>query len=142
MNYLLDTCLVSELVKKRPEPRVVDWVRRQPEDRLYLSVITLGEIQKGISKLKDESRAKLLQNWLDHDLLDRFAGRILHVTPAVARIWGQVLGEAEKSGRTLPVTDSLIASIALEFGATVVTRNVDDLAMAGVEILDPWPTSE
>ncbi len=138
MNYLLDTCLVSELIKKRPESRVVDWVRQQPEDRLYLSVITLGELQKGIAKLKDTQRARKLQEWLDEDLLERFAGRILDLTPAVARIWGQIQGEAEQAGHTLPVVDSLIASIAFDFGTPVVTRNVDDLAPSGVEIVNPW----
>ena len=138
MNYLLDTCLVSELIKKRPEPRVVDWVRRQPEDRLYLSVVTLSELQKGISKLKDRQRARKLQAWLDEDLLERFAGRLLDVTPAVARIWGRIQGEAERFGRTLPAIDSLIASTAFDLGAPVVTRNVDDMAPSGVEIVNPW----
>ncbi len=139
MNYLLDTCLVSELIKKRPEPQVVDWVRQQPEDRLYLSVVTLGELQKGIAKLKDVQRAKKLQEWLDEDLLERFADRVLDVTAAVARIWGRIQGEAERAGHTLPVVDSLIASTAFDFGAPVVTRNVDDLAPSGIEIVNPWP---
>ncbi len=139
MNYLLDTCLVSELIKKRPEPHVVDWVRQQPEDRLYLSVVTLGELQKGIAKLEDAQRAKKLQAWLDEDLLERFAGRVLDVTPAVARIWGRIQGEAERSGRTLPVIDSLIVSTAFDLGAPVVTRNVDDMAPSGVEVVNPWP---
>ncbi len=139
MNYLLDTCLVSELIKKRPEPQVVDWVRQQPEDRLYLSVVTLGELQKGIAKLKDVQRAKKLQEWLDEDLLERFADRVLDVTAAVARIWGRIQGEAERAGHTLPVVDSLIASTAFDFGAPVVTRNVDHLAPSGIEIVNPWP---
>ncbi len=140
MNYLLDTCLVSELIKKRPEPQVVDWVRQQPEDRLYLSVVTLGELQKGIAKLKDVQRAKKLQEWLDEDLLERFADRVLDVTAAVARIWGRIQGEAERVGRTLPAVDSLIAAIAFDLGAPVVTRNVDDMAPSGVEIVNPWET--
>lgn len=139
MNYLLDTCLVSELIKKRPEAKVVDWVRQQPEDRLYLSVVTLGELQKGIAKLKDMQRARRLQEWLDEDLLERFAGRVLDVTPTVARIWGRLQGEAERRGYTLAVVDCLIASTAFDFGAAVVTRNVDDLAPSGIEIVNPWP---
>ena len=142
MNYLLDTCLVSELIKKRPEPHVVEWVRQQPEDRLYLSVVTLGELQKGIAKLEDVQRANKLQAWLDEDLLERFAGRVLDVTPAVARIWGRIQGEAERAGRTLPVVDSLIASTAFDLGAPVVTRNVDDMAPSGVEIVNPWPDAD
>ncbi len=139
MNYLLDTCLVSELIKKKPEPRVVEWVRRQAEDRLYLSVLTLGELQKGIAKLKDQQRAHKLQAWLDDDLLERFAGRILDVTPGVARIWGRIQGKAEAEGRTMQVIDSLIAATALDLGASVATRNVEDVEASGVEIVNPWP---
>ena len=139
MNYLLDTCLVSELIKKRPEPRVVDWIRHQPEDRLYLSVLTLGELQKGIAKLEDTKRAEKLQEWLDEDLLERFSGRLLGVTPSVARVWGRMQGKAEKAGRSLPVVDSLIAATAFELGAAVVTRNVDDLVRTGIEVVNPWP---
>ncbi len=139
MNYLLDTCLLSELVKKKPEPRVVDWVRQQREERLYLSVLTLGELQKGISKIKDTKRGEELRTWLDEDLLERFAGRLLDVTPGVARLWGRIQGEAEQAGRTMPVIDGLIAATALDLGAQVVTRNVDDLKPSGVGIVNPWP---
>ena len=139
MNYLLDTCLISELIKKKPEPRVVEWVREQPEERLYLSVLTLGELQKGIAKLEDQRRAKKLQTWLDDDLLERFAGRILDVTPRVARIWGRIQGRAEANGRRMQVVDSLIAATCLDLGAAVVTRNVEDIEASGVEIVNPWP---
>ncbi len=142
MNYLLDTCLVSELIKRKPEPRVVEWVRQHPEERLYLSVLTLGELQKGIARLQDRKRAKKLQSWLDDDLLERFAGRILDVTPGVARIWGQIQGKAEARGRTMQVVDSLIAATALDLGASVVTRNVEDLEASSVEIVNPWPVQE
>ncbi len=138
MNYLLDTCLISELIKKAPEARVVEWIRQQPEERLYLSVLTPGELQKGIAKLEDQPRAKKLQAWLDDDLLERFAGRILDVTPRVARIWGQIQGKAEAKGRRMQVIDSLIAATALNLGAPMVTRNVEDVAESGVEILNPW----
>lgn len=81
----------------------------------------------------------MLQKWLDDDLLERFSGRILDVTPGVAQVWGRLQGEAEKVGRTLPVVDSLIAAIAFDFGTPVVTRNVDDLVPSGIEIINPWP---
>ncbi len=142
MNYVLDTCLVSELIKKKPEPRVVEWVRGQPEERLYLSVLTPGELQKGIAKLADQQRAKKLQAWLDDELLERFAGRILDVTPAVARIWGRIQGEAERTGRRMQVIDSLIAATALNLGASMVTRNVDDVEASGVEVVNPWTAPE
>ncbi len=139
MNYLLDTCLVSELVKKAPKTSVVEWVRQQSEERLYLSVLTPGELQKGIAKLEDQQRARELQRWLDDDLLERFAGRVLDVTPAVARIWGRIQGRAERAGRRMQVIDSLIAATALKLGAPMVTRNVEDVAASGVEIVNPWP---
>ncbi len=138
MNYLLDTCLISELIKKTPETRVIEWVRQQPEERLYLSVLTQGELQKGIAKLKDQHRARKLQRWLDDDLLERFAGRVLDVTPAVARIWGRIQGKAEREGRRMQVIDSLIAATALNLGASMVTRNVEDVEASGVEIVNPW----
>ena len=87
-------------------------------------------------------RAKKLQAWLDDDLLERFAGRILDVTPAVARTWGRIQGEAERIGRRLQVIDSLIAATALNLGAPMVTRNVEDVEASGVEIVNPWEESE
>lgn len=142
MNYLLDTCLLSELVKKRPAPQVVDWVRQQSEERLYVSALTLGELQKGIAKLKDQQRAKRLQIWLDDDLLERFAGRVLDVTPRVALTWGKIQGRAEAEGRRMHVIDSLLAATALDLGASLVTRNVGDVEASGVDIFNPWPVSE
>ncbi|MCP3958644.1 MAG: type II toxin-antitoxin system VapC family toxin [bacterium] len=142
MIYLLDTCLISELIKEKPEPQVVNWVRQQPEERLYLSVLTLGELQKGIAKLQGSKRARRLQAWLDDDLLERFAGRILDLTPGVARIWGRIQGKAELVGEKMQVIDSLIAATALDRGASVVTRNVDDMAPSGVEIVNPWLSEE
>ncbi len=142
MNYLLDTCLLSELIKKKPDPQVVDWVRRQPEERLYLSVLTLGELQKGIAKLKDQQRALKLRAWLDDDLLDRFAGRVLDVTLQMTRTWGRIQGKAEAEGRRMQVIDSLIAATALHLGASVVTRNVGDIEPSGVEIVNPWSAPE
>ena len=139
MNYLLDTCVISELVNKNPAPRVVEWVRQQREERLYLSVLTFGELEKGIAKLGDTKRGRELQAWLDEDLLERFAGRVLDVSSRVARLWGRVQGVAETAGRTMPVIDGLIAATALDFGASVVTRNVDDFEPSGVEIVNPWP---
>lgn len=138
MSYLLDTCAVSELVKKSPSESVVDWFRVQSEDQLLLSVITLGELQKGISKLPGSRRKTELRAWLDRDLQQRFRGRILPVDAAVALTWGRIQGAAEAEGRKMPVLDSLIAATALAHGLTVVTRNDTDVEASGVEIVDPW----
>ena len=99
MNYLLDTCVISELVKTKPIPRVARWVRSQDEENLFLSVITIGEIQKGISKLPDSRKKKQqLQKWLSIELRERFRERILDITIGTAYVWGQVLGTCEKKG--------------------------------------------
>lgn len=138
MSYLLDTCAVSELIKKQPDRWVCSWIGGQSEEGLHLSVLTLGEVQKGISKLPDGTRRHELQQWLDLDLRQRFAGRILDVTPAVARHWGTCQGMAERAGRRMPVIDGLIAATALAHDLAVVTRNGEDMAVSGVRIVDPW----
>ena len=139
MNYVLDTCVISELVKKKPEPAVVEWVRQQQEDTLYLGALSLGEVQKGIVKVADLQRRADLQKWLDKDLVERFAGRILDVSSDAALTWGRLQGEAEKRGRRLAVIDGLLAAVALCFGAAVVTRNVEHFEPSGVSLVNPWP---
>ncbi|OGJ91638.1 MAG: recombinase [Candidatus Raymondbacteria bacterium RifOxyC12_full_50_8] len=138
MKYLLDTCVVSELIKKNPEKKVVTWIEECPEDALYLCVITLGEIQKGIAKLKDPNKKHLLQAWLDADLRERFNGRILVVNEDTALTWGQILGENELQGRPLQTIDSLIGAVALTNNLTVVTRDINDIEKTGARVLNPW----
>ncbi len=140
MSYLLDTCVISELIKAKPNPAVLKWISGQAEDRLYLSVLTFGEIEKGIAKLKDATRAEKLTRWVEKDLQQRFAGRWLDVTYDVARRWGKIQGEAELAGLNAPVLDGLIAATALQFGCSVVTRNVADFAASKVQIVNPWIT--
>ena len=138
MRFLLDTSLVSELVRPQPEKSVTDWVQNADEDRLFLSVLTLGELQKGIAKLPDSKRKERLATWADEEIPRRFEGRILEVTEAVAKAWGQLQGKAEKAGAKLPVVDSLIAATAQVYDLTVVTRNVSDMGRCGVEVHNPW----
>lgn len=139
MSYLLDTCVISELVKKAPpDAGVVAWLEQQNEDRLFLSAITIGEIQAGISKLPDSSRKTQLLSWLDNDLRRRFLDRILAIDLEVALVWGSKRGELSQIGVTLPFADSLIAATALAHGMTVVTRNVWDLQRCGAITLNPW----
>jgi toxin FitB len=138
VSFLLDTSVVSELVKKLPEEAVLDWLRRQDEESLYLSVLTLGELEKGIAKLRASARRDRLQNWVARDLATRFADRLLSVDVPVAARWGRLSGDAERRGTPLPVIDSLIAATALERGLAVVTRNVADFERCGVTCVDPW----
>lgn len=141
MRYLIDTCVISEIVKRIPERKVLDWVRSRDEGSLHLSVLTIGEIQKGISKLRDARKAKHLQKWIDEDLRKRFAGRILGISLEVAFRWGVISGSAERDGRKIPVIDGLLAATALESGLTIVTRNVDHLRGTGAAVLNPWESS-
>lgn len=138
MKYLLDTCLISELVKRSPNARVLAWLDRLDEDQLYLSALTIGELQKGISKLADARKKEELQIWLSSDLGSRFERRILNIDTEVAVRWGELMGEAESRGKRLPVIDSLIAATAAVHNLTVVTRNTGDLEKCAVRVLNPW----
>lgn len=138
MNYLLDTCLISELVKKEPNSAVISWLDEQDEQTLFLSVLTLGELQKGISKLPAGARRVELQAWAEHDLVERFTGRIIDIDLETAQFWGKLQGESEQRGESLPVMDSLIAATAMVHGLIVVTRNVKDIERCRARICNPW----
>lgn len=136
-GFLLDTNVISELVRPRPEPKVTNWVAATDEDLLHLSVLTLGEIRKGIMILKDTSRRVALEAWLDSDLVLRFSGRILAIDETVADRWGRLAARATM-GTQLPVIDGLLAATAMEHNLTLVTRNTKDVAGTGVPVFDPW----
>ena len=138
MKYLLDTCVASDLVKPQPNAGLLAWLAEQPEEHLFLSVVTLGEIQAGISKLPDSSRKAMLTSWVTNDLLKRFSGRILAVDTEVALTWGIKRGEAAARGGLLPLADAQIAATAIVWGLTVVTRNAADLQRCGAMTLNPW----
>lgn len=138
MKYLLDTCLISELVKKEPNAAVLNWLDEQNEQNLFLSVLTLGELQKGISKLSDGTKKDELQAWVTLDLVERFTGRTLELDLETALCWGKLQGVAEQAGEKLPVMDALIAATAVAHGLVVVTRNVRDMERCGVRVCNPW----
>ena len=138
MKYLLDTCVVSELIKRIPNESVMSWLRSQDEANLYLSVLTFGEIQKGIEKAPDVIRKRKLKLWLEDDLKRRFEGRIIPIDLNVAAEWGKIQGIAEKSGHPMPTIDGLIAVSALVHHCTVVTRNISDMEYSSVELFNPW----
>lgn len=137
-GFLLDTNVISELIKKAPHRGVVEWVDAANEDRLYLSVLTLGKIRKGISSLSNPVRSSGLATWFAHDLVPRFTGRILPVDLAVAERWGELAGGAAARRAPLPVIDGLLAATALEHRLTLVTRDTAHLAATGVSFVDPW----
>ncbi len=138
MNWLLDTCVVSELVRPRPKASVATWVRERDENELFLSVITVGELEKGIAKLPDSARRATLEQWVRRELADRFRDRLLAIDLPVAVRWGAIVGAAEARGQPLPVIDSLIAATSLQHDLVVVTRNTDDLERCGARCFNPW----
>jgi len=137
LNYLLDTCVISELVKQIPDTNVVEWLNNTPAERLYLSVITIGEIRKGLTKLQDSKRKDILTNWLN-TLLEDYQNRIYPVTLTVAENWGIILGNAEKKGKPMASIDSLIAAIAYTHNLIIVTRNESDFEPSNLPIQNPW----
>lgn len=138
-GFLLDTNVISELMKPRPSRRVIAWVESTAEPLMYLSVITIGEVRKGIDLLGDgDPRRAALQSWLDRDVRIRFAGRLLAFDDGVAERWGQLEAFAKKRRLTLPTIDAQLAATALHHGLTLVTRNTADIAPTGVPLFDPW----
>ena len=138
MSWLLDTCVVSELVRPRPKASVVSWVLERDEDELFLSVITIGELEKGIARLPDSPKRVALEQWVRRELVDRFRDRLLAVDSGVAARWGALVGASEARGQPLPVIDSLIAAMSMQHNYTVVTRNTDDLERCGARCFNPW----
>lgn len=138
MSFLLDTAVVSELIRKSPSVPVLKWIDGQDEALLYLSVLTIGELEKGIAGLPASARRNRLQSWVRRDLIERFGGRLLPIDARTATRWGTIAGESEKRGRPLPVIDCLIAATALVHGLTVATRNVGDFERYGATCVNPW----
>ena len=137
-GFLLDTNCISELVRPAPDPRVVEWLETAEEAMLHISVLTLGEIRKGVAALPQTKRRKRLEDWLDVDLRTRFAGRILPVDDAVAQRWGLLSTQAKRNGTPLPIIDGLLAATALHHGLTIVSRNTSDSLNAQVDVLNLW----
>lgn len=137
-GFLLDTNIPSEFRNPRPEPRVVKWVDSVAEDSVFISVITLGEIRKGCELLDLGKRRKELEQWLDVEVREWFAGRILPVTDAIAERWGRMEAQRQRLGLPLNTADGQIAATALEHGLTLVTRNVNDFRDLGVAVFNLW----
>jgi len=135
MSYLLDTNVLSELRRRTPDRNVVEWVEARPASTLYLSVLTLGEIRKGIETLRNGRRRSALLDWLQADLPAFFSGRVLSIDERVADRWGRLLAAA---GRPLPAIDSLLAATAASHDLVMVTRNTRDFAGLGISVIDPW----
>jgi len=135
VSYLIDTHVLSELRRKQPDAQVVAWVQARPRDALFLSVLTLGEIRKGIERVEDSLRKQALIDWLEVELPSYFLGRVLALDAHVADRWGRLMADA---ARPLPAIDSLLAATALQHDLTLVTRNIKDFTGLGVRLLNPW----
>lgn len=137
-GYLLDTNIPSELTRQYPDTRVIDFVRNASREKLFLSVMTIGEICKGIDLLPASHKRTALEGWLDVHVRTWFAGRIFPVTEAIAARWGHLASAAKKQGISLAVVDGIIATTALEHALTLVTRNTKDYGNLGISLLSPW----
>jgi hypothetical protein len=135
MSYLLDTNIISETIRRRPNNAVISWLDRIPGEALFVSVLTLGEVRKGVESLGDKKRQERLRLWLEHDLPAWFESRVLAVDLAVADRWGRLLAEIR---RPVPTIDSLLAATALRYELRLVTRNTGDFEYPGLEVINPW----
>ncbi len=137
-GYLLDTNIPSEMTRRLPAPQVIQWLNDVDDNQLFMSVLSLAEILRGIYRLPESKHRSDLHTWLDSTLRPWFEGRILPVTQTVAERVGRLAGERDVKGLTLPFSDGLIAATALEHDLILVTRNVRDFAGLGLTVLNPW----
>lgn len=137
MKYLIDTCVFSEYKKPIPETKVLAWLAAQPDETMYVSVLTFGELEKGVIRMPDSTKKQNLMIFLG-DLQRRYESNILDIDLRVMRRWAAMIASLESKGRPTPVIDSLIAATALEHNLTLVTRNEDDFADTGVTVLNIW----
>lgn len=138
MKYLLDTCVISEIIRPKPSIKVTEWIKKEDENSFYISVLTIGELHKGIEKLDESTRKEDLHNWVENDLKERFWTRIIDIDQQTAVAWGKIQGMAERVGKPMPAIDSLIAATGITHHLTVVTRNTSDMKESGAALLNPW----
>jgi predicted nucleic acid-binding protein len=137
-GFLIDTNVISEFIRPRPDAKVIHWLEMADPELLFASVVTFGEIRLGIEDLPLSKRRAALEEWLEQGLPEWFASHLLPVTKAIADRWGRLTIEAKRKGKSIPTADGLIAATAVEHDLALVTRNVQDFAETGVEIINPW----
>ena len=137
-GFLLDTNCISEVVRLKPDPRVTAWIEAAEESLAYLSVLTLGEIRKGLAALPQGKRRSRLETWLEVELQARFSGRILSIDAAVADRWGLLAAGAKIKGKPLSAIDGLLAATAIHHNLTIVSRNAGDFTNTQVPVVNPW----
>lgn len=138
MPYLVDTNVLSETLKPRPDPRVTTWFANQSPGDLFLSSISLGELTRGAYSAKEKSKRERLARWVEDDLTAQFQGRILPFDQDAAVLWGRIMGDGDKTGHPKSMADAQIAAVARRYGLTLVTRNAKDFKSMGVTLVNPW----
>jgi predicted nucleic acid-binding protein len=138
VSFLLDTNVISEVAKPRPDPDVIDWLSSIDEDQLFLSVISLAELRHGVERLAAGRRKSALDLWLSEDLPARFEGRLLLVDLVTADHWGRIIAHADAVGRPMGAMDAFLAAVAEQRQLTLVTRNISDFEEIGVRLFNPW----
>ena len=138
MSFLLDTNVVSEWVRPRPDENVVAWLAAVDEEQVFMSVVSFAELRRGVDLLADGRRRERLEHWIVDDLATRFDGRVLDVDRRVADSWGRIMARTRRAGRSLAAMDAFFAATAACYELTLVTRNTRDFDSAGIALHDPW----
>lgn len=138
MPYLVDTNVLSETLKPRPDPRVTAWFANQSPEDLFLSSISLGELARGAYRVKEKVKRECLARWIDDDLTLQFQGRVLPFDQDAAMLWGRIMGDGDQVGHPKSMADAQIAAVARRYGLTLVTRNTKDFKDMGVMLVNPW----
>jgi predicted nucleic acid-binding protein len=138
VNFLLDTNVISEWVKPRPNLAVVEWLSTVDEDRAFLSVVTLAELRYGVERMAAGQRRRRIEEWIGDELPLRFEGRVLSINPVVANMWGRIVARSEAAGRPISATDAFIAATAETHDLTLVTRDIGDFEPVLTSIVNPW----
>lgn len=138
MPFLLDTNIVSETVRSKPEPRLLAWLEQQTPTELFLAAQTIGELVRGAVKVRDKAKRERFTKWIEQDLCQQFENRILAFDDAAASIWGQLMGNGDRKGKTPPAADAQIAAVAIDRELTLVTRNVKDFEQFDLNVVNPW----
>jgi predicted nucleic acid-binding protein len=137
-GFLLDTCVISESTRARPTPKVIRWLDARAPESLFLSVVSVTELEQGIARVDSSVQARKLETWLSESVLPQFESRVLDVDVPVARRWGRLLGSGKRRGEPPPIVDALLAATAIVHELTLVTRNVADFDRFDLHLLNPW----
>ena len=138
MAFLLDTNVVSETIKPRPDKTVLDWLETQVPTDLFIAALTVGELVRGARKVREQARREGFERWIEQDLARQFDGRVLSFGGRTAAVWGRLMGDGDRAGRTPAAADAQIAAVAIQHDLILVTRNVKDFVNFDIQLFDPW----